>query len=140
MHWRLVSISSALAASPSRLLWRLRPRRRLRLRLFESQFSYNFTTNEPSVKSDWSTCDTQPILVGNSPKHLMLADVALRRLTALVAEAASCYVEDAPRAVHGHVVVKKQFNEPSSKTAKMARKEARHGKRGNERRNAKLLH
>ena len=26
---------------------------------------------EPSVKSDWSTCDTQPILVGMSPEHLI---------------------------------------------------------------------
>ena len=53
--------------------WRLclrPPRRRLRLRLFESQFSYNFTTKEPSVKSD-STCETQPILVGMSPLHLI---------------------------------------------------------------------
>ena len=64
----------------------------------------------------------------------------MRRLTALVAEAASRYVENGSSRIDGDVVVEKQFNEPSSKTAKMARKEARHGKRGNERRNAKLLH
>ena len=124
MHWRL-------CLRPPRL-------RRLRLRLVESQASCTFT--------DERTVDQVRLVdvrdATDLGRHITIAfdrNIALSGLAAFVAEATARDVQDGSRTVHQYDVAEEDFDHSCTERPHVTRQEARHSKRGNERRTAELL-